>query len=229
VTTNKAHKRAVRARMRKTGERYTTARQHQLDPNPSTSAPLAASAAQPEGAALPPRVAEPGLSDAAILRGSGRTWDQWFGLLDAWGAASHSHAEIARYVESDLGVGSWYAQSITVGYERARGLRAVNQSSSGFSVNVSRTLPVPIERLFDAFLDEFSSILRVRTKRAPRSARFDMLGDQTRVLVGFTARSPEKSSVALSHVGLTDAEAVEAARLAWRANLDRLAKRLQQT
>src|SRR3954447_25721016 len=149
--------------MRTTGERYTTARHYALD-LPS------AEGVQPVPPALPPRVADPGLSEETILRGSGRTWDQWFALLDAWNATARSHTEIAQYVEVDLGVKPWYAQSVTVGYERARGLRAVNESSSGFSVTASRTVPVPIEQLFEAFLDEFSQLLRVRTKRPPRSA-----------------------------------------------------------
>jgi len=217
--------------MRKTGERYTTARHYELGlqsvaaaAEPTVSEPPDSAPSVPN---LPPRVAEPGLSDEAILRGSGRTWDQWFALLDAWGATERTHTEIARHVQEDLGTNGWYAQSVTVGYERARGLRAVNQNASGYSVNVSRTIAVPIEQLFDAFLDEFAPILRVRTKRPPRSARFDFVADQTRVLVGFTERSPAKSSVALSHTGLPNPEAVEAMRIMWRENLSRLAARLQ--
>ena len=222
--------------MSKTGERYTTARRYELDlPVPTSVQPVAASLGPeeptplviaPQAPALPPRVAEPGLSDEAILRGSGRTWDEWFALLDGWRATEHTHTEIARHVQEDLGTNGWYAQSVTVGYERARGLRAVNQNASGYSVNASRTVPVPIEQLFDAFLEEFAPILRVRTSRPPKSARFDFVADRTRVLVGFTERSPAKSSVALSHTGLADAQAVEAARSMWRENLSRLAARL---
>jgi len=213
--------------MHKTGERYTTARRYELDLHVLASATPDQIAAEPESPTLPPRVAEPGPSDEAILRGSGRTWDQWFVLLDAWGATERSHTEIARHVQDDFGVNGWHAQSVTVGYERARGMRAINQANGSFSVNVSRTVGVPVQTLYDAFLDEFASMLRVRTAHPHKSARFDVVGTKTRLLVGFTERGPEKSSVALSHVGLADAEAVEAARITWRANLDRLAKRLR--
>ena len=50
---------------------------------------------------LPPRVAEPGMSDEAIKKGSGKSWDEWFALLDAWGALEMTHTEIARYISAD--------------------------------------------------------------------------------------------------------------------------------
>lgn len=47
---------------------------------------------------MPPRVAEPAMSDEAILRGSGKTWNEWFALLDTWGGTERTHPDIARYV-----------------------------------------------------------------------------------------------------------------------------------
>jgi len=132
MTTDKARKRAVRSRMQKTGERYAAARRHVVHDD-----------ARPE---LPPRVAEPGLSEAAILKGTGRSWDEWFRILDAWDASTHNHTEIARYVNAELGVDGWWSQSVTVGYERARGMRAQNQRPEGFEVSVSKTVAMaPLE------------------------------------------------------------------------------------
>ncbi|HEV8281765.1 MAG TPA: hypothetical protein VGQ02_07910 [Candidatus Limnocylindrales bacterium] len=59
MTTDKARKRAVRSRMQKTGERYAAARRHVMHADAKLE--------------LPPRVAEPGMSEAAILRGTGRS------------------------------------------------------------------------------------------------------------------------------------------------------------
>ena len=38
-------------------------------------------------------------------------------------------------------------------YERARGLRAPGEHADGFAVTASKTVGVPVERLFDAFVD----------------------------------------------------------------------------
>lgn len=74
MTTDKAQKQAIRARMAKTGERYTTARHFHLDQH--LAQPENPVAVEPDSSALPPRVAEPGMADAAVLRGTGKTWDE---------------------------------------------------------------------------------------------------------------------------------------------------------
>jgi len=63
------------------------------------------------------------MSDDAIRERTGRGWDEWFALLDAWQAASRPHPDVARWLRDEHGVDGWSAQSVTVGYERARGLR----------------------------------------------------------------------------------------------------------
>lgn len=65
------------------------------------------------------------LSDSALLEATGKGWDEWFTGLDAWGAATRSHTEIARHLREDQGVTGWHAQSIALGYERERGLHQV--------------------------------------------------------------------------------------------------------
>src|SRR5215212_4436595 len=104
--------------------------------------------------ALPPRVAEPGVSDAAVQRATGKSWDEWLALLDAWQGTTHNHTEIARHVHETYGIDGWWAQNVTVGYERARGMRALHERPDGFSGNASKTFPVPVERLFAAFVEQ---------------------------------------------------------------------------
>ena len=48
----------------------------------------------------------------------------------------------------------WEAQAVTISYERGRGMRAVGQHTDGFRITASKTVDVPAERLFDAFVDE---------------------------------------------------------------------------
>ena len=85
MTEDKARKRAIRTRMAKTGERYTAARRH-LTPTSKTPEP----------------VADPGLSDDTIRRGSGKGWDEWFRILDGWGATSHTPRSPATSTRSTV-------------------------------------------------------------------------------------------------------------------------------
>jgi hypothetical protein len=179
MTRQSSFKRIVRARMEKTGESYTAARAVLL----AGDEPRAS-----EGPALT-------MSDDAIRRRTGRGWEEWFDLLDESGAGERSHAEIARWLADEEGVRGWDAQSVTVSYERARGGRAVHERPDGFSITASKTVAVPVERLYDAFVDGSlrgrwlpGGELRERTVSKPKSARCDWGDGTTRVNVGFVAK-----------------------------------------
>ncbi|HEX5783061.1 MAG TPA: hypothetical protein VFX80_14120 [Solirubrobacteraceae bacterium] len=209
MTRQRSFKRLVRARMEKTGESYTAARAILL----SDDAPTAALAT----------------SDAAIRDRTGRGWEEWFDLLDDWGASERSHREIARWMAEQLGVDplEWGAQAITMSYERARGGRAVGQHEDGFAVTASKTIAVPVEALYDGFLGEAPAELRERTATRPRSARFDWGEDGTRVHVTFIAKDEGRSTVAVEHRRLADADEAERMKVAWRERLAALKTRLE--
>src|SRR6476469_3303413 len=146
MTKQRTFKRRVRGRMAKTGERYTAARRVIVARSErSTPAPSAPPI---------PDDFEPPAADQAVVAATGRGWIEWIGLIDEWGGAEHTHAEIARWLVAEHEIKGWWAQSVTVGYERARGRRAPGERPDGFSVSASRTIGVPVERLFESFLDD---------------------------------------------------------------------------
>jgi hypothetical protein len=185
-------------------------------------------------ATLPPRAADPGMSDEAVLRGSGKTWEEWFRLLDAWGAAGRTHTEIARHVAEVYRVPGWWAQGVTVGYERARGLRKKHETAQGFAASASKTIAVPVERLYQALIDETArdrwlapGTLTLRTAQAHCSARFDT-ADGGIIEVWLTAKGPHKASVQLQQGKLADEAATGQWRHQWKPRLQRLADILTQ-
>jgi hypothetical protein len=213
MTTQKTFKRRVRARMAKTGESYTAARRI-----------LIAAGDRPE-TVIPTFV--PPVSEEALTKATGHGWDHWFSLLDAWGATDRTHTDIARWLSTEQGVPNWWTQSITVGYEQARGLRAPGQHPDGWSVSATKTIAVPVERLFEAFEDDAlrerwlpGADMRLRTATAPRSARYDWEDGTTRINVGFTSLADGRSRVALAHERLPDADSADEMKAWWR---DRIA------
>src|SRR5262245_59119510 len=146
MTQAKKLKRAIRARARKTGESYTAARRHMLQKRAEPTPPRAVTSAPSTASTT---VA--GLNAASVLKKTGHPVDHWFAVLDAFGAASRGHTAAARHLHDDHGVENWYAQSLTVAYERAHGLRAPNQSSAGdFQVSISRVVPASVAEAVDA-------------------------------------------------------------------------------
>ena len=167
MPTQKIFKQRVRARMTKTGESYTAARR-QLLPKaanaadaPDDAGTTSAPAAVPTGAtpaAAAPSTTQPDaevfvVADEAMQRATGKGHAEWFALLDAWGATAHTHTEIARWLSEAHAVPPWWTQSVTVSYERARGMRARHQMRDGFSVTATKTIATTPERALKAFTD----------------------------------------------------------------------------
>jgi uncharacterized protein YndB with AHSA1/START domain len=145
------------------------------------------------------------------------------------------HREIARWLREEQGVDGWGAQSIAVSYERARGMRAVGQNAQGFTASASKTVAVPVERLYEAFADASlrerwlpDAELRERTALPHRSLRYDWADGTTRVIVGFEAKGEAKSTASLVHERLPDGEEAERMKAFWRSRVATLKEVLER-
>ena len=230
MPTQKIFKQRVRARMAKTGESYTAARRQLLRKagEPPPPEPVEPTVAR-EPASEPGVSAELLMSDEAMLRGSGKSHAEWFSLLDAWGATQRGHSEIAEWLRTAQGVGSWWTQSITVDYERARGMRGRHQQRDGYSISVTKTVAVAAPAALAAFTSAPlrrrwlpDAPMRQRPTRAALSARFDWSDPTSRVVVTIVPKAAGKSTVAISHEKLPDAGTAERMKAAWRDSLGEL-------
>jgi uncharacterized protein YndB with AHSA1/START domain len=218
MTKEKSFKGRVRERMSKTGERYTAARSHvsqKRDRVGAARARLAATTERP--------------SDDKIKEATGRKWAAWFSILDRWGARERKHGETVGFLMDRHDVPGWWAQSITMWYERARGMRLKHQQADGFTVYASKTIAVPVDVLYDAFVNPRSrrkwlndGRMSLRTSQPGHTARFNWVDDSTRLSVSFDDKGPSKSAVAVAHERLPDADEAEMAKASWRERLANL-------
>ncbi|HUQ19750.1 MAG TPA: hypothetical protein VM099_09075 [Gemmatimonadaceae bacterium] len=229
MTSQKDFKRVVRARMKKTGESYTSARA-QITRKVAGTRAIAASVAPPPKTDLKDYAKVAGMSDAVIKEKTGCTWARWIKALDYHGAETMSHREIADLVSKTYKVPSWWTQTVTVGYERIKGLRARGQRRDGtYEATKSRTFNVPVEKLYHSWADSKkrkrwlgNATIRVRTATAPKSIRFGM-EDGSIVAVGFYPKGKDKSSVAVQHPKLPDRETANRVKQLWSERLEALA------
>jgi hypothetical protein len=254
MTEAKKLKQAIRARSRKTGESYAAARRQFLASRPATG-PRASRADAPATAPRPappnaPRESapRPAIGEAAIVKKTGHGYHHWFAVLDAFDAKAKGHAAAARHLHGDHGLPGWHSQMIAVAYERARGLRAVNQSCAGdFQVSVSKTVPASVAEVAKTLEDplrradwlqaadpDLARALnaalsgpggkRVTIKDA-RNARLRYAWSGSTVEIRIAATAQGSASVVADNTKLGSAEAVAERRALWRAALERLRSR----
>jgi len=183
------------------------------------------------------------ITDEAILRGTARRWKFWLRALDAWGAKGRSHSEIARYLARRPGVSSWWAQALTVRYERDRGVRGVGQNKRGWEVSAQRTFQRPSQDLFQLLVTSPAGWLgtgrgplvegsrrrardlgtaQVKRIQPPKLVRLKLEEDGSVLEVHLSQIGPARTTVTFYHARLPDSRARETMRKRWRGALDRI-------
>ncbi|MBK7928721.1 MAG: hypothetical protein IPJ98_14870 [Bryobacterales bacterium] len=171
----------------------------------------------------------PSIRDEAVTQATGRGWSAWFALLDGAGAQSWTHAAMAHWLTGEHGVAAWWSQSITVEYERARGLRAVHEKAGGFAASASKTVAVSVDDLSRWWTEAglrrkwlAAPGITIRKSTPGKSVRITW-SDGSRVNAFFFAKGEKKSQVSVDHEKLPDAAAVAKAKAEWKLALARLA------
>ena len=177
----------------------------------------------------------PRMSDDAVKAKTGKTWKQWFTILDKAGAKKLTHQEIVKIVNQEHGVGPWWQQMVTATYEQQSGLRQHHERPEGFQVSVSRTMNVPVKRLYQSFekeqarrtwLDEEGLIVRKATRN--KSMRVTWKDGKTSLEVNFYPKENAKSQVVVQHSKLANATAATRMKTYWGKALDRLRANIEK-
>jgi uncharacterized protein YndB with AHSA1/START domain len=173
------------------------------------------------------------VSEEAVQKATGRGTSDWFRILDEAGAATMTHREIVALLGREEGISGWWQQMITVAYEKARQLRRTHERSTGFSVSGSKTVNVPVERLFDAWYDEdirrrwLPEGLTIRRSTPSRSLRITWADGRSSVSVTLNRKGEEKSQVGVEHSKLSDEDEAARMKAHWADALKRLKELLE--
>jgi hypothetical protein len=177
---------------------------------------------------------QPTMSDQAVSAKTGKTWNEWFAILDKAGAKKMSHQEIVKVLNSKHAVGPWWGQMVTVNYERARGLRDKHEKPDGFQISVSRTLNTPLATLYKSFADRKNRSvwldeqgLAIRKATTNKSMRVSWKDGKTSLEINFYGKEPGKSQVVVQHSKLSDAKTAARMKTYWSKALDRLRENLK--
>ncbi len=175
------------------------------------------------------------MSDDAVQAKTGKSWKEWFAILDKAGAKKMSHQEIVKYLNAKQRVGPWWQQMVTVTYEEARGLRERHQKPAGFQISVSRTINVPVGKLYNAFANDKArkawlaeNGIAVRKATANKSLRVTWNDVKTSLEISFIAKGDDKSQVVVQHSKLPNARASATMKTYWGKALDRLRASLEK-
>lgn len=168
------------------------------------------------------------IGDESLKKKTGKSWQEWFNVLDKEGAVKLSHKEIVAMIQGQINLTSWWGQMIAVGYEQERGLRVPHEKPSGFEISVSKTIKVPVGTAFLLFEDLKMRKrwlqdpgYEVRKATENKSLRINW-PDGTGMVVDFYPKSSNKTQIVVQHQKIESAKAAERMKAYWAAQLERL-------
>lgn len=206
MTRQESFKKRIRARMAERGERYTQARTALIE----------------EAAGRDRRwVSEPEMSDERVHDATGRSWNEWCDLIDAWPRHVEGHPAVAAHLIDDLGLDGWWAHAVTVGWERITGRRVPGQRADGtFAVSKSATIDVDADSLRAALLDPdahadlFPGLATtIRSKPTTKVLRIAL--HEGHALFELTTLDDGRTRVTIAHEKLATVDDIERWRAYW--------------
>ena len=166
--------------------------------------------------------------DDKTREATGRGWDDWCDIIEAWEGHKDGHAAIARHIAANYDVTHWWAQDITIGYERITGLRALHQMTDGtFSASKSKTLHIDVAELRSMLIDDdarreliigYHTVLRSK----PTSKGLRIAFDEGAALFSFDTAGQGRARVTVTHEKLASSEDADRWRFYWTEWLEAL-------
>jgi len=170
----------------------------------------------------------PEISTEAVRAKTQKTWDEWFTILDAAGGKEMGHKEIVAILNNNYKIDPWWQQSVTVAYEKARGLRQKHEMVDGYQISKSITLNVPVDKIFGAWLDKTirakwleNTDMNIRKSIPNKSIRITWSDPASFVEVYFYPKG-ERVQVTLNHSKLRDQDQAEKMKAYWGSQLKKM-------
>jgi hypothetical protein len=166
-------------------------------------------------------VSEPEHSDAVIGANTGRGWEQWCELIDAWPGHRAGHTAVATWLQEEHDVDGWWAQAVTGGWERISGRRLPYQMEDGtFTANKSATITTDHDALRELLLGEegradlFPGLTPVlRSRRASKNVRIALV--QGVAEISLSPKDDGRVTVTVAHTKLGSPDEVEQWKRFW--------------
>ena len=167
-------------------------------------------------------------SEEAVRKATNKGWDEWFALMDKEGCREMNHTEMARLLRDKLGVSAWWSQTVTVAYERERGMRKVHERVDGFSVGRTRTVDAPRGRVWAALHDPsfmakwLPDITITLVSEKPPQRMQASLPDGTTLEFAMDEKPGDRCMISAAQSKIADEKTAAVLKEAWTERMNRL-------
>jgi len=175
------------------------------------------------------------ISDKAVKESTGKTWKEWFFLLNQDGSKKMEHKDIAKLLSFKYKLTPWWSQMVTVQYERDVKGRKQHQTAEGFQVSKSITLPFSITKIYNAINSPLKRIvwlkdpaITITKSTKDKSIRGKWIDKKTNIEFQFYSKDKNKTQLAVQQSKIKLAIEAERMKKYWGEQLSNLKKYLEK-
>jgi len=176
------------------------------------------------------------ISDESVMKSTGKTWSEWFSILNKAGAKKMEHKEIAEYLSVKQSVPDWWSQMVTVQYEQEVKGRKLHKTTSGFQISKSKTLPFSVSKIFNAVSSTTQRKIwlkdpdfKISKAIKNKSIRGKWIDGKTNIEFQFYPNDKTKTQLVVQLNKIKSASEAERLKKYWEKSLKNLEKKLSKS
>lgn len=169
------------------------------------------------------------ISDESVIKSTGKSWKEWFSILNKAGAKKMDHKDIAEYLSKKQNVRDWWSQMVTVQYEQDVKGRVKHETTSGFQISKSKTLPFSVSMIFFAIQSPAKRKawltypdFKITTSTKNKSIRGKWIDGKTNIEFQFYAKDKIKTQLVVQHNKISSIKEAEKLKTYWGKSLESL-------
>lgn len=175
------------------------------------------------------------ISDEAVQKSTGKTWKNWFSLLNKAGAKKMEHKDIAQLLYKKYGLSGWWSQMVTVQYEQEIKGRKKHETASGFQISKSITLSAPVNKIFNTINSPLKRIewlndpaITITKSTKDKSIRGKWSDKKANIEFQLYPQEIIKTQVVVQQSRIKSAKEAEAMKTYWGKQLNNLKRYLER-
>jgi hypothetical protein len=169
------------------------------------------------------------ISDESVIKSTGKSWNEWFSILNKAGAKKMYHKDIAEYLSKKQNVRDWWSQMVTVQYEQEIKGRRIHETTSGYQISKSKTFPYSVSKIFNAVISPTPRKVwlkdpdfNITTSTKNKSIRGKWIDGNTNIEFQFYAKDKSKTQLVIQHNKISSIEEVDKLKIYWGKSFEKL-------
>jgi len=169
------------------------------------------------------------ISDESAIKSTGKSWNEWFSILNKAGAKKMDHKDIAEYLSKKQNVRDWWSQMVTVQYEQEIKGRRKHETTSGYHISKSKTFPYSVSKTFNAvhsptprkvWLKDPDFNITTSTKN--KSIRGKWIDGNTNIEFQFYPKDKSKTQLVVQHNKISSIKEADKLKTYWGKSFEKL-------